>query len=52
MKMERHDFTLSDVVKYVRLFSPIAGYQKVEFKEQDPVNIKAAELMGRMHDCL
>lgn len=49
---ERHDFSLSEVVKYVRLFSPIAGYQKVEFKEQDPVNIKAAELMGRLHDQL
>lgn len=49
---ERHDFFLSEVVKYVRLFSPIAGYQKVEFKEQDPVNIKAAELMGRLHDQL
>ncbi len=49
---ERHDFTLNEVVKYVRLFSPIAGYQKVEFKEQDPVNIKAAELMGRLHDQL
>jgi len=34
------------------LFSPVAGYQKVEFKEQDPVNIKAAELMGRLHDQL
>jgi hypothetical protein len=49
---ERHDFALGEVVKHVRLFSPIAGYQKVEFKEQDPVNIKAAELMGRLHDQL
>lgn len=49
---ERHEFTLGEIVKYVRLFSPIAGYQKVEFKEQDPVNIKAAELMGRLHDQL
>jgi type I restriction-modification system DNA methylase subunit len=49
---DRHDFTLSEVLKNVRLFSPIAGYQKVEFKEQDPVNIKAAELMGKLHDQL
>ncbi len=49
---DRNEFTLSEIVKYVRLFSPVAGYQKVEFKEQDPVNIKAAELMGRLHDQL
>jgi hypothetical protein len=49
---DKHEFTLSEIVKYVRLFSPVAGYQKVEFKEQDPVNIKAAELMGRLHDQL
>jgi len=49
---ERHEFTLGEIVKYVRLFSLVAGYQKVEFKEQDPVNIKAAELMGRLHDQL
>lgn len=49
---DRHEFTLSEIVKYVRLFSPVAGYQKVEFKEQDPVNIKAVELMGRLHDQL
>jgi hypothetical protein len=30
----------------------IAGYQKRTYKEQDTVNIEAAELMGRLHDKL
>jgi hypothetical protein len=46
------DFTLSRFVDHVHLFGFIAGYQKRTYKEQDPVNIEAAELMGRLHDKL
>jgi len=46
------EFTLKDFVKNVQHFGFIAGYQKRVFKEQDPVNIKAAELMGKLHDKL
>ncbi len=46
------DFTLSKFVEHVHLFGFIAGYQKRTYKEQDPVNIEAAELMGRLHDKL
>ena len=28
------------------------GYQKKEYKEQNPANIQAAELMGKLHDRL
>lgn len=45
-------FTLSELVKHVHVFGSIAGYEKRSFKEQDPVNIKAAQLMGRLHDKL
>lgn len=48
----RTDFKLLDFVKNVQLFGFIAGYIKKTFKEQDPVNIKAAELMGKLHDKL
>lgn len=44
------EFKLKDFHKYIKLFGFIAGYQKREFKEQDPVNIAAAELMGKLHD--
>ena len=46
------EFKLNDFVNNVQHFSFIAGYQKRVYKEQDPVNIKAAELMGKLHDRL
>ena len=47
-----HEFHVSNLYKNVKLFGFIAGYQKRTFQEEDPVNIKAAELMGRLHDQL
>jgi hypothetical protein len=46
------EFKLNDFVNNVQLFGFIAGYQKRIYKEQDPANIKAAELMGKLHDRL
>jgi hypothetical protein len=46
------EFKLSNLVDNVQHFGYILGYQKKIFKEQDPANIKAAELMGRLHDRL
>lgn len=45
-----HEFALGDFYKEVKLFAFIAGYQKKEYKAEDPVNVKAAELMGKLHD--
>ncbi|MBC7522979.1 MAG: class I SAM-dependent DNA methyltransferase [Flavobacterium sp.] len=45
-------FKLNDLVKNVQHFGYILGYQKKVYKEQDPANIKAAELMGKLHDRL
>ena len=47
-----HEFYVSELYKNVKLFGFIAGYQKRTFKEEDPVNIEAAELMGKFHDQL
>ncbi|MEZ4941149.1 MAG: DNA methyltransferase [Saprospiraceae bacterium] len=47
-----NEFELPDLVNHVHLFGFIAGYEKRSYKEEDPVNIKAAELMGRLHDRL
>jgi hypothetical protein len=49
---ETHQFLLKDFVNHVQHFGFIAGYQKRIYKEQDQVNIKAAELMGKLHDRL
>jgi len=46
----QHEFALADLHKHVRLFGFIAGYQTHAIAEQDPVNIKAAERMGKLHD--
>jgi hypothetical protein len=45
-------FSLSELHKNVELFGFIAGYQKREFRDQDPVNIEASERMGKLHDML
>lgn len=47
-----HEFHITELYKNVKLFGFIAGYQKRTFQEEDPVNIKAAELMGKLHDQL
>jgi hypothetical protein len=46
------EFPLEDLHKNVESFGFIAGYQKRVYKEQDPVNIRAAEKMGKLHDRL
>ena len=46
------EFKLDDFVNHVELFGFIAGYQKKVYREEDPVNVKAAELMGKLHDRL
>jgi len=46
------EFKLNELVNNVQHFGCILGYQKKVYKEQDPANIKAAELMGKLHDRL
>ncbi|MBO4492186.1 MAG: class I SAM-dependent DNA methyltransferase [Lentisphaeria bacterium] len=49
---EKTSFSLKDFPKHIRLFESIAGYRKTEHMEESPVNIKAAENMGKLHDAL
>ena len=49
---DTHEFPLQDLHKNINRFAFIAGYQTHKIKEQDPANIQAAELMGRLHDTL
>ena len=48
----RTDFPLKDLYKHIKLFGFIAGYTTQQITAQDPVNIKAAESMGKLHDRL
>lgn len=45
-------FPLSDLRDNVEHFGFILGVQKRTFKDQDPVNVEAAELVGTLHDAL
>lgn len=45
-------FLLSQLQQHVEAFSFILGVQKRTFRDQDPVNIEASALMGRLHDTL
>jgi len=49
---EEWKFDLKDFPKHIRRFSFIAGYRTQEIREQDPVNVEAAERMGKLHDLL
>ncbi|HLF12452.1 MAG TPA: DNA methyltransferase, partial [Gammaproteobacteria bacterium] len=43
---------LRDLHKHVEAFDFIRGREKREYKDQDPVNVDASELMGELHDAL
>ena len=45
-------FPLKDLPEHVEAFGFILGVQRRTFRDQDPVNIQAAELVGRMYDTL
>lgn len=49
---EEVKFPLAELSNHVEAFGFIIGVQKRTFKDQDPVNIKASELMGKLHDAL
>ena len=49
---EEWRFTLAELPERIDLFGFVAGVQRRAFREQDPVNVEAAELVGALHDAL
>ena len=49
---EETRFALVDLPQHVEKFGFIIGVQRRAFRDQDPVNIKASELIARLHDAL
>lgn len=47
-----HEIPLAELHRHVKEFGFMLGYQKRTYKEEDPVNIKAAQMMGSLHDKL
>ncbi len=49
---EETRFALAELPAHVEAFGFVMGVEKRVFRDQDPVNIIAAELMGKLHDAL
>jgi hypothetical protein len=49
---EETAFRLADLPKHVAKFDFILGRTVARFNDQDPVNIRASELVGHLHDAL
>lgn len=49
---ETVSFALAELPKHIDKFGFVLGAKRHAFKDQDPVNIAAAELVGKLHDAL
>lgn len=47
-----NEFSVKEFPDHINLFGFIAGYQALRLREQDPINEKAVEYVGRLHDAL
>ena len=48
----RITFPLVEFHKHIHDFAFIPGYKQHTFKEEDPINIEAAKILGELHDAL
>lgn len=48
----KSEFTLDQLSANLHLFDLLRGLERRVIKEEDPVNLQAAELMGQLHDKL
>ena len=49
-EFQTDSFELKDLPAHVEAFGFIMGVQRKTFRDQDPVNIASAELVGKLHD--
>ena len=49
---EEWSFELTELPRHIHLFDFMTGHKRHKYPDVDIVNIKAAELMGRLHDAL
>jgi len=47
---EYFELPLHEFYKHIHRFAFIPGYKRHVYGEQDPINIKAVEILGRLHD--
>jgi hypothetical protein len=46
------EFSLAEFHRHIHDFAFIPGYKQHKFVEQDPINIQAVEVLGKLHDAL
>ncbi|MCF7817274.1 MAG: hypothetical protein K9M54_05270 [Kiritimatiellales bacterium] len=46
------EFPLTEFHRHIHAFAFIPGYKQHRFKEEDPINIRAVEILGALHDTL
>ncbi len=51
-KYRKSEFPLKDLHKHIHELAFIAGYKQHRLREEDPINIKAVEILGDLHDAL
>ena len=49
---KEHEFELINLIDNLNLFDFIPEHRRISYEEENPVNIKASELMGKLHDSL
>ena len=47
-----HRFELKDLPRKIHLFHFIAGYRRQRVRDEDPINRRAADAVGELHDAL
>jgi hypothetical protein len=52
LHVQRVEIQIKDLHRHIRLFGFIPGYKVRTFAHEDPINIKAAEVMGQLHDAM
>ena len=48
----KNEFLLKDLHKHLHDFAFIAGYRQHRLGDEDPINIRAVEILGTLHDAL
>ena len=51
-RVATYEFSLPELHKAIHSFAFIPGYKQHKFADQDPINLKAVGIMGRLHDTL
>ena len=49
---EESSFKLKDIPSHIEKFGFVLGVERKTFRDQDPVNMEASELVGQLHDSL